>query len=202
MKKFIPIIVVVGIVAFIQLSGKKKSSSSIRSNEKTLFDQPEDNKNICGNVAVSSSYLKISGKLEGKDISLTCKERDLTYHYYSDYVAERGTYEVRCKKAGHYVSMGIRNPVEKKLLRPHLPYREVPPTFNFTLEKAGKKVSQGDTKRIIEHNKESLLYLTSIKKTASKKNSLAGCMQYRFGKSGKLASGELKVTFNVQIQTK
>jgi hypothetical protein len=98
--------------------------------------------------------------------------------------------------------MGIRNPVEKKLIRPHIPYREVPATFNFTLEKAGLKVTQKDTKASSVHNKESLLYLEKLN-IQNEKTGLLGCMKFEFAPENKtITSGDLQVSFNVIVKKK
>lgn len=202
MKKIFPILIVVGVIIGIQVFKKPSDSKSIRSNEKTAFVQPEKNQDICNKENSKEIYLKITGNFDGKKVKIFCNSNELKYHYYSDYVKDRGTYEVRCEKSGYYVSMGIRNPIANKLIRPHIPYREVPPTFNFSLEKNNRKVTQKDTKRNMLHNKESLLYIKNLKREDTK-TSLTGCMKFDFKEqSHKLVSGQLDINFNVKIKTK
>jgi hypothetical protein len=200
MKKFFPVLIVLVVVVGIQLSKKSPKETSIRSNEKTFFSQPTENKNICSDLKESTLYVNIKGKFGKEKINLTCTGKDLKLTFFSDYVAQRGTYEIRCKKSHYYFSMGIRNPVVKRLIRPHIPYREVPSNFNFTLEKSGKKVSQKDTKASSTHNIESLLYLEKVNRQ-EKSTSMRGCMEFKFARESKsITSGDLKISFNLNIK--
>jgi len=172
------------------------------------YIQPEENVNICQNMQIPDEMntVAVTGKFNDQVVNFSCSQKELKYYYYYDYVKFRGSYEIRCRKLGYYLSINIRNPVEGKLSRPNFPFGDVPTTFTFLLEQGKEKLSQNDRSRNPEHNIESRMFITQLGYDVVKnakgegEDLIKGCMDFKFAKEyNGLVAGDINVVFNTQI---